>query len=160
MRQALITFLFVATVLRPSDARAQVLDAAAGLALGFGGGGLVSAAWITAEARAGRYIFSPDVITWQLAPIPLGAAAGGLLGYRNPDRLWAGVGAGALGLVTGAGVGALAGALAWEGSEGVWAGAVIGGATGLLIGTVVGTIGWERDGPSMPLFALALPLGP
>lgn len=138
-------------------AQAQALEAATGAALGAAGGLYVSMAVVTANARAGNYVFSPDEVRWQLLPVPIGAAAAGLLGYRSPDRFWRATVWGFGGFAAGSLVGALAGKAIWGDSEGSWSGAVIGGAAGVLAGAVVGTLTWDGDDVDGPAFSLTLP---
>lgn len=158
----------IATILLPlalclssSTARAQTGDALAGGALGAAGGGLLSLAIVTGEARAGRYLYSPEDVGWRIMMVPAGLVAGAVLGYRNPDRMWRAVGWGALGLTGGALTGAAVGAAVWDGSEGMWSGAILGSAAGLLLGSVTGARsgGEDGDGPAGVTLSFGLPVG-
>jgi len=106
--------------------------------LGAAGGLWVATAWIIAEARSDRYIFHPDQAKIRMLPIPLGAAAGSILGYQNSDRMWASVRGGALGAAIGIVGGTALGSWLGGDSESAWSGGIIGGALGLLAGSVVG----------------------
>jgi hypothetical protein len=155
-----VTLLAVALALPASaaEARAQVWDTAAGTALGAAGGVVVSMGLLAGGARLGHYLFSPSPLRWQALPIPVGALAGGVLGHRNPDRLWRGVGWGAGGLLAGAVAGAAAGRLAWGPDGGAWSGGLVGGAVGLLAGTLAGALTWEGDAPAPARMELSIPL--
>lgn len=128
--------LALATTL-PSGSAAQATEIAAGAATGVVVGGYVALGIITAQARAGHYLFSPDDASWQLLPIPALGLAGGVLGYRRPDRVWPTVGWSAAGFAVGTAGGALLGRLVWGPGEGTWAGGVLGGSVGLLAGAVL-----------------------
>jgi hypothetical protein len=154
--------LVVLSLLLPAsatEARAQGWDAAAGATLGAGGGAVVSMGLLAAGARLGHYVFSPDPLRWQALPIPLGALAGGVLGHRNRDRLWRGVGWGAGGLLAGAVAGAAAGHLLWGSDGGAWSGGLVGGAAGLLAGTLAGVLTWEGGAHAPARVELSIPLG-
>lgn len=144
----------------PASASAQLGSAAGGVGAGLVGGAVVSMGVITLRARAGHYLFGADPFHWEVLPVPLAMVAGGVLGYQDPDRLRRAAGWGGGGMALGALGGALAGRLFWEGDEGPWAGALVGGAMGFLAGAVAGGLSWE-DGGAAPLSAgLRLPVGP
>lgn len=133
----------------------DALPAVVGGAGGLVAGGIVSVGIWTAEARfADDYLYAArDAVGWEAMPVLIGAVGGTVLGLEDQDRLRrTGIGAGA-GLLLGVGIGAAIGSRAWPGSEGHWAGGVIGGAAGVLVGSVVGVLwsaggGGETEGPS------------
>lgn len=156
--------VIVLTVLLPRPASGQLDRAAVGTLLGAASGAYLSLALTTAAARAGHFAYSPRQAIWRLTPLPVVAAAGGVLGYRSGDRLRDAVGRGLVGFAAGTAVGALVGNLAWDGTEGVWSGAVIGSGAGLLIGSVWGAFRGGTDvDRSVPILAgltLTIPFAP
>jgi hypothetical protein len=158
------TCLLVVVLLLPMSVAGQAGRVAVGTLLGAAGGSCLSLALTTAAARAGHYAYSPGQGIWRAVPIPVGAVAGGVLGYQGEDRLrdsvWFGIG----GLAAGSAVGAVLGGLAWEGSEGVWSGALIGSGVGLLAGGLWGALrgAGEADEhlPAVPAIAIRIPYGP
>jgi hypothetical protein len=145
-----------------APAAAQTWPAVAGTLAGTAGGSYVSMALITARARAGHYVFTPSQGLLELAPIPLGAVAGGILGYRSQDRLRNTVGFGALGFVAGTTLGAALGAALSDTDEGMWSSVVVGGGVGLLVGSVWGAlrhVASSNDQTSSPAatFSLSVP---
>ena len=112
----------------------------------------VTLALVVTEARFGRYIFGlEDLLAFRfdLLPIPLGAWAGFRLHHRRSHTVgWATV-LGLLGLVVVAVIGAVLGTIVWRDSAGPWAGAVIGGALGL-VGGCIGSLKVRRQ-PKNPL---------
>ena len=115
-------------------------------------GFMVTLALVVIEARFGRYIFGmEDLLAFRLdlLPIPLGAWAGFRLHHRRSHTVgWATV-IGLFGLIVGAVIGTILGTIAWRDSAGPWAGAVIGGAFGL-VGGSVGSLKVRRK-PKNPL---------
>jgi len=134
----------VATLSAPVPASAQAGPAVAGTVLGAAGGAYLSVALTTAAARAGLYAFSPRQALWLATPIPLGAVAGGVVGYRSRDALRGAAYGGLLGLAGGTLVGIAIGRLAWDEDEAVWASAIVTGGLGLLVGSLWGGL-HDRD---------------
>jgi len=160
VRLASSVMLLLALATGPRAAGAQVGPVIAGAVLGAAGGGMTALGLITAQARAGHYLYAPSLAHWQILPFPVGAVVGATLGTRSGDLLWATARTGTLGFLGGAAAGALVGRLIWKDSEGVWAGGVIGGASGLIVGSFVGALGWkEPGGRATPLFAISIPIG-
>ncbi len=134
--------LIAATVLpAPVVAQNRILPAAVGALAGMGAGGYVAVGVVTLRARRGRYLFAfKDAFGWDSAAIFAGGGTGIVLGAWDPRRLrntilsTTGLG------VVGTGVGALVGHQIWPPPEGKWAGAVVGGAVGVLTGAVVGVL--------------------
>ena len=144
----------------PASGSAQLPETVGGALLGVAGGGVVTLGVLAVSARAGHYLHGPDELSWQALPPALGAVAGGVLGHRNPDRLWRTVGWGSAGLVLGGAAGALMGRILLDqDAEGTWTGALAGAAGGILVGSVVGALTWDEDapGPGMAL-RIRLPL--
>jgi len=119
-------------------------------------GFMVTLALVVIEARFGRYIFGMDdllAFRLDLLPIPLGAWAGFRLHHRRSHTVgWATV-LGLLGMIVGMVIGKVLGTIAWRDSAGPWAGAVIGGAFGL-VGGCVGSLKVRRK-PKNPLVTAA-----
>jgi len=153
--------LLIVSHLPASPARAQeVVPAATGAVLGLMAGGLVSAGIITVQARRGAYVYSPeDALKWEAASIPVGLAAGLVVGLGDGARARRTLIGGAAGMAAGAGVGALLGSAGWERPEGPWAGGVIGAAAGVLVGSLVGVLlPAGEDGPAAEPTAARLEL--
>jgi hypothetical protein len=102
-------------------------------------GFMVTLALVVLEARFNSYIFALEdllAFRWDLIPIPLGAWAGYRLHRRRSHGVgWATI-CGLGGLVVCAVAGTVIGTIAWSDSAAPWAGAVIGGAFGLVTGCV------------------------
>lgn len=158
--RVLLVVALLAHAFLPEAARAQTLEAATGAVLGAAGGTLVSVAVVAARARTGRFLYAPSDASWALVPVSLGGVAGGVLGHRNPDRLWRSAGWGAVGLATGSLAGAAAGHLLRGTSRDAWTGAVLGGAAGLLAGSLLGAFTWEGEDSPPVQAALRIPVGP
>ncbi|MGD2067559.1 MAG: hypothetical protein PVI57_02660 [Gemmatimonadota bacterium] len=129
----------------------DALPALVGGAGGLMAGGIVSVGIWTAEARfADDYLYAArDAVGWEALPVLVGVVGGTVLGLQDQDRLRrTGMGAGA-GLLLGAALGTAIGSRAWPGSEGHWAGGVIGSAAGVLVGSVVGVL-WSAGDGSRP----------
>jgi hypothetical protein len=150
---------------RPVAAQ-QILPALVGGATGFAAGGYVGIGIITLQARRGHYLYSTEeALGWHAAPVLIGPAVGFLIGLFDQERLRRTVIGGAIGGVGGTGVGWLLGQQLWRPPEGKWAGAVIGGAAGLLAGSLAGAI-WpapaeETEAPAAqsftPTFRVVIP---
>jgi len=102
-------------------------------------GFMVTLALVVLESRFDSYIFAMEdllAFRWDLIPIPLGAWAGFRLHRRRSHGVgWATI-CGLGGLVVCAVAGTVVGSIAWSDSAAPWAGAVIGGAIGLVTGCV------------------------
>lgn len=111
-----------------------------GGALGLAAGTAVAMGVVVARARFENvYIESMrDVISWQGAPIPLGALAGGAAGVAGGAVLAGATGGMLLGGGAGALVGAAAGAALSSDPQDRWVGGVMGGALGVLLGFIAG----------------------
>lgn len=155
--------LFLAVFAAPGRGAAQVGRATLGAAGGAAGGAWVTLGVVTASARAGRFVFSAEEMSWELAPVALGAVAGGVVGWRSGPRLRQAFSWSALGFAMGGALGAGAGFAASASSEDVWAGAVIGSAAGLLMGSLAGALRAPTDpevvGPALSI-AFSLPWVP
>jgi len=156
--RSICLFAFLVLALQPGSVRAQ-WDAVGGGVLGAAGGVLVTHAWITAEAKAGHFMFGPSDGLTRAIPVPVGLVAGAWLGAENSDRLWRSVGHGAIGAVVGGVTGLVIGEFVWDDREGRWAGAVLGSAVGLLAGTISGAASWSADAEPVPLFQIRLGVG-
>jgi hypothetical protein len=158
------TCALVLALLLPTSLYGQAGPTAAGTLLGTAGGAYLSLALTTAAARAGHYVYSPKQGIWRMTPIPVGAVAGGVLGYQGADHLRDATRLGLVGFAAGTAVGAAFGSLVWEGAEGIWSGAVIGGGVGLLAGSVWGALraggGPDEDERVLPAFTIAIPITP
>lgn len=154
----LFLLVLAALVIRPEPARAQ-WDAAGGGLIGAAGGALLTHAWLTAEARAGRFIYGPKEGLPRAIPVPVGLVAGAWMGAKNGDRLWRSAGHGAIGAVVGGVTGLVIGDFVWDDREGRWAGAVLGSAVGWLAGTISGAATWEADAEPVPLFHIRFGVG-
>jgi hypothetical protein len=156
----------VMIVVPAGRASAQVLPAAAGAVGGLVAGVIVTTATVVLEARMGRYVYGLDELISvrpEVLPILIGPVAGAVLGARSPLALGrAGTGA-LLGIAGGIALGTGAGALIWSTSEGRWAGAIIGGAAGMLTGAVLyASLGNGDDGESPGVtaaFSIRVPWG-
>ena len=123
----------------------QVLPALIGGAAGLAAGGYVAIGIVTAQARRGRFLYSTeDALGWHATPILIGPTIGFLIGLLDEDRLRRTIIGGGAAAVVGTGVGWLAGLHFWTPPEGKWAGAVIGGAAGLLAGSLTGAL-WPES---------------
>ncbi len=102
-------------------------------------GFVVTLALVVAEARVDSYIFAMEdllAFRWDLIPIPLGAWAGYRLHRRRSHGVgWATI-CGLGGLVVCGVAGTVLGSIAWSDGAAPWAGAVIGGAVGLVTGCI------------------------
>jgi len=148
----------------PGPSAGQAGPVTAGTAAGFVVGTYTMTAIYVAKARFGSYLYALDdalTLRPEILPIFVLPIAGGWLGAESTralkrSGLWGGVG-----FAGGAALGALVGELVWKDDEGVWAGAIVGSAAGLLTGIVLGA----RDGlgdPSsspVPILSLSIPLG-
>lgn len=113
-----------------------LLATVGGAVLGF----VVTLALVVAQARFGTYIFGMEdllAFRWDILPIPLGAIAGFRLGRKRPHSVAWATASGFGALILGTMIGVLLGSLAWESDVGRWAGGVMGGATGLVLGSVI-----------------------
>lgn len=112
-----------------------VFAAIGGAVVGF----MVTLALVVLEARFKSYIFAMEdlmAFRWDLIPIPLGAWAGYRLHHRRSHGVgWATL-CGLAGLVVCGVAGTVIGSIVWSDSAAPWAGAVIGGAVGLVAGCV------------------------
>jgi hypothetical protein len=157
IRPLLVALLTTGLVLCPRPVQAQAGAALAGGALGAIGGATLTVGIVVAEAKADQYS-KPLSLGWRFLPIPLGVAAGSLLGATNEDRLWTSVVHGTVGFAAGAALGAGVGTLLGSDPESAWAGALIGGASGMLVAAIVGAVTWQREGPALTLFSVAVPV--
>jgi hypothetical protein len=150
---------------RPGSARAQAGPAVLGAAGGFAAGVYTTVAIYVTKARFGRYLFSVDeLISIQPEILPAVAlpVAGAWLGAESGTALWRAAGWGSLGLLAGAGAGALTGAVVSDSDEAPWAGAIIGGGLGLLGGMALGALDGLDDGTAggAPVsLSISFPLG-
>lgn len=137
---------------------AQTGPAVAGVAIGALAGGYVSAGIVTARARADRYLFSYGDLRWELVPVPALAVAGGVLGARDSDLLRASSLGGLVGFGAGTLAGLAVGRIVGDSPEHTWAGAIMGGAAGILVGSLAGGLGWEESGgaASFPLLSVRM----
>jgi hypothetical protein len=167
-RVALLLLILLASELpRPTRHAAgqQILPALVGGAAGLASGGYVAIGLVSYQARRGHYLYSSeDALGWHATPILVGPAVGFLIGLLDQERLRRTIIGGAAAGVVGTGVGWLAGRHYWLPPEGKWAGAVIGGAAGLLAGSIVGAL-WPTpregtiagaDSPAVP-FRVVIP---
>lgn len=147
----------------PRPSAAQAVPAAYGLFVGTVGGVFATTGIFVAKARTGAYIYSlEDAIAprWELVPVAVMPIGGLVLGLADDQRLansikWAGAG-----FVAGAAVGLGIGTLFDDTGEGQWAGAVIGGAAGLLAGSVYGALAHddgEGGGVEGPVLSFRVP---
>ncbi len=142
---ATLVFLCTAELATPVTATSQDWSVIGGGVLGAATGSWMSVAFITAKARAGDLVDSPEeAITAAAAPMLAGFATGVAIGVFAEDRLGGTVLWGSLGWATGIGIGALLGGHRWDDPSARWAGGVLGGAVGLLVG---GTVGYLMSGP-------------
>jgi hypothetical protein len=144
VRAALVVLLLVALEAPRPQQRVQgqqLIPALVGGAAGLAAGGYVAIGIVTAQARRGRYLYaSEDALGWHATPILVGPSVGFLMGLLDPDRLKRTIIGGSAAAAFGTGVGLLAGRHFWAPPEGKWAGAVIGGAAGLLAGSLAGAL--------------------
>ncbi len=145
-RLTLVTVAAWASLGGPEPVRAQEVPAVLGGVAGLLGGFAVTTGLFVAEARAGRFVYSVEDITtwrWEYLPVPAGVVFGAWAGAYDGELLKRLTLGGGIGLSGGAALGWVAGGALWEGEEGKWAGAVIGGALGLLIGGAVGGVTYD-----------------
>lgn len=144
----------------PASGRAQLPETVGGALLGVAGGGVVTLGVLAVAARRGHYLHGPGELSWEALPTALGAVAGGVMGHRNPDRLWRTVGWGSAGLVLGGATGAVVGRTFLDGdAEGTWTGVLAGAAGGVLVGSVLGALTWDGETPGPEVaFGIRLPL--
>jgi hypothetical protein len=125
----------------PPASAQQILPALVGGATGFAAGGYVAIGIVTMQARRGRYLYSTEeALGWHAAPVLVGPTVGFLIGLFDQERLRRTVIGGAIGGITATPIGWLVGQAIWLPPEGKWAGAVIGGAAGLLAGSLIGAL--------------------
>lgn len=148
-------------LLPPGPLAGQELSAAAGGALGAVGGTVVTLAVVTAEARAGRYLFNAGDLGWRLVPIPVGMTGGAVLGYRDGTTLQDAALSGLLGFWAGSTVGVVLGSAIGRTTEDAWSGWIVGGAVGMLAGSVVGILHGETGAPvaSTSVVQIVVPVG-
>jgi hypothetical protein len=148
-RAALVLLLLLALEAPTPQRRAEgqeVLPALVGGAAGLAAGGYVAIGIVTAQARLGRFLYSSeDALGWHATPIIIGPSVGFLIGLLDQERLRRTIIGGGAAAVVGTGVGWLAGRHFWAPPEGKWAGAVIGGAAGLLAGSITGALWPEAN---------------
>lgn len=148
----------------PREARAQVASASVGTVAGFVVGTYTMTAIYVAKARFGSYLFSLEEALsarFEILPVFAGPIAGGWLGARSSTALERAALHGGVGFVGGAAAGLLAGQLIWSDSDGRWAGAIIGSATGLLIGATLGALDGLDDPAAepVPILEIRIPFG-
>ena len=145
-RVLLATLVLLCTVelVTPVAATSQDWSLIGGGILGAATGSWMTAAFITARARAGDPLdTSEEAITVAAAPMLAGFATGVAIGALAEDRLGGTALWGSVGWATGIGIGALLGRHLWDDPSATWAGGILGGAVGLLVG---GTVGYVRSG--------------
>ena len=145
------------------QAEAQVLPAALGTIGGFAAGTYTTIGIYVAQARAGKYLYSPEEALSpriEVVPMVAGPLTGLLLGLESTERLESAGLWGSVGLAAGTVAGIPVGRLLWGPNEGVWAGGIIGGAVGLVAGIVAGaTMDPGPPEPGRESAGLSLPVG-
>ena len=142
----------------PSPAAAQDGSTIGGAAAGMAAGAWVGLGYIVIRARAGHYIETPGDAALQVGiPILGGLSTGLAIGSKEEDRLDDTVWWAAAGWAAGAGIGAMVGAHVWDDPPGVWAGAMIGGAVGLIAGGTAGFLTSDSESSGLPVM-IRIPL--
>ncbi|MDH5590167.1 MAG: complement resistance protein TraT [Gemmatimonadota bacterium] len=131
-----------------------------GAAWGVGSGGVVTLGLLTLGSRMGHFHHSPNPLVWEILPVPLAVAGGTWLARNDHPRFGESVRGGLLGFGTGAVVGALLGPMVGDDGTDAWAGAIMGGAVGLLAGTAMGLARTPDAGEPWIVISLILPVGP
>ena len=107
---------------------------------GVAAGTAISAGIMAAAARNEVYLWNPgDLVGWMGIPIAFGAFGGAVQGGFASDRLGPAVVLSATAGLAGAGLGYLLAREVWDDGQDGWAGALIGGGTGVLAGWILGT---------------------
>ena len=150
IRRALIpvaVVLVTGSLGAPRPAATQTLAPVGGALAGAGAGAWLSVAYITVQARKGKYLDSAEeAVGMSAIPLFTGLAAGLALGVFAEDQMNQALLWGAVGWASGIGVGALIGDQVWDDPQGRWAGGVIGGAVGLIVGAAAGLVSSHGDG--------------
>lgn len=142
IRNVTVSTLLVWTVLSAErPVAAQDWSVVGGALAGVGAGAWMGLGYLSVRARGGAYLDAPGYDSRHVViPVLVGLTTGIGLGLYKEDRLdetvlWA-----AVGWASGLGVGAWVGSRIWDDPPGPWAGAIIGGAAGLLVGGIVGFV--------------------
>ena len=157
---------------RPGTAASQAVPAAYGALSGAAAGVLVTTGIFVAKARAGSYIYSLDdalAPRWELVPTLAMPVGGVMVGLDDEQRLARSIAWGGAGFAVGGLLGYGIGDLFSDTDQGRWAGAIIGGAAGVLAGSIYGVLSYDsgespgdpaasaRSDPA-PLLSVRLPL--
>lgn len=160
---------------QPKTAASQAVPAAYGAISGAAAGVLVTTGIFVAKARAGTYIYSLDdalAPRWELVPTLAMPVGGVVIGLDDEQRLARAIAWGGAGFAVGGLLGYGIGDLFSDTDQGRWAGAIIGGAAGVLAGSIYGVLSYDsgkspgdpgdptasaRRGPA-PLLSVRLPL--
>lgn len=146
---------------KPSTAASQAVPAAYGALSGAAAGVLVTTGIFVAKARAGSYIYSLDdalAPRWELVPTLAMPVGGVLLGLDDEQRLARTIAWGGAGFAVGGLLGYGIGDLFSDTDQGKWAGAIIGGAAGVLAGSIYGVLSYDSGEGAAPLLSVRLPL--
>jgi hypothetical protein len=166
--------LTAAGLVQPRTAASQAVPAAYGALGGAAAGVLVTTGIFVAKARAGSYIYSLDdalAPRWELVPTLAMPVGGVMIGLDDEQRLARSIAWGGAGFAVGGLVGYGIGDLFSDTDQGKWAGAIIGGAAGVLVGSIYGVLSYDSGespgGPgesaasargAAPLLSVRLPL--
>lgn len=157
--------LAASSMVVPREAEAQLSragGAAIGVVAGTLTGGYVTLAIVVARSRAGYYVSSvSELLGWQAAPVIIGAATGGVVGYIDHKRVFRGTAFAVGGGVAGYALGRLVGGLVWDPPEGSWAGGAIGAGVGVVAGGLIGAFVGDfsddsRSAPAAGIFPISV----
>ena len=138
-----VALMLLAGDARPVRAQGSFAQGSIGATGGLVAGTAVSIGLIVANARMERdFIHGPeDIMSLQGVPIPVGLIAGGVLGASDPVRAERIGYFTAGGMALGSSLGALIGELMTDDDpSGKWAGFVMGGAAGVVLGILAGSL--------------------